>query len=116
MKGLRRNTLVTIVVKELVTSLRDRQTAIYTFVLPICLYPIVFWVMLQGALVIQGQKEQTEVWFAIYGANVNIDEQGNVTSMITAAGVLDIYRELCKAAGHPDPKVIVMGEESISGS
>ena len=75
MKGLRRNTLVTIVVKELVTSLRDRQTAIYTFVLPICLYPIVFWVMLQGALVIQGQKEQTEVQLRVAEGRIGSTDQ-----------------------------------------
>ncbi|MCP3920017.1 MAG: ABC transporter permease [bacterium] len=46
--------------KELVSSLRDRQTVIYTFVLPICMYPVLFWVMLQGFLVVQGQKERTE--------------------------------------------------------
>ena len=41
--------------KELLSSLRDRQTAIYTVVLPICLYPVLFWAMLQGYLVVQGQ-------------------------------------------------------------
>jgi len=60
------------------------------------------------------QTGQTEVWFAIYGANVNIDEKGNVTSMVTAAFILETYRALCEAAGHPDPKVIVAGEERIS--
>ena len=57
------------------------------------------------------QDAPTEVWFAIYGANVNIDENGAVTSMITADAVLGVYRELCAAAGHPDPKVIVTGGE-----
>lgn len=47
--------------KELRSSLRDRQTAIYTLVLPICLYPIVFWIMIQGALLVQGQRERTTV-------------------------------------------------------
>ena len=67
-------------------------------------------------MVPEDQDEQTEVWFAIYGANVNIDEQGNVTSMVTAAFILDVYRQLCEAAGHPDPNVIVMGEESLAKS
>lgn len=61
--------------------------------------------------VAEGQDELTEVWFAVYGANVNIDEAGNVTSLVTAALVLQSYRALCEAAGHPDPKVIVIGEE-----
>ena len=47
--------------KELLGSIRDRQTAIYTLVLPICLYPIVFWIMIQGFLLVQGQKERTPV-------------------------------------------------------
>jgi len=47
--------------KELRSSLRDRQTAIYTLVLPICLYPVVFWIMIQGALLVQGQRERTSV-------------------------------------------------------
>lgn len=60
------------------------------------------------------QDAQTEVWFAIYGANVNIDEEGNVTSMVTAAFILETYRALCAAAGHPDPKVIVTAEERLA--
>jgi len=47
--------------KELLASLRDRQTAIYTFVLPICLYPVIFWVAIQGALLFQGRREHTTV-------------------------------------------------------
>lgn len=47
--------------KELRTSFRDRQTTIYALVLPICMYPVVFWVIIQGVLVIQGKKERTEV-------------------------------------------------------
>jgi sodium transport system permease protein len=47
--------------KELVTSLRDRQTALYTFVLPLVMYPGVFWLMVQGFLVVQGQRERTDV-------------------------------------------------------
>jgi 2,4'-dihydroxyacetophenone dioxygenase len=57
------------------------------------------------------QTELTEVWFAVYGANVNIDEEGNVTSLVTASLVLESYRALCAAIGHENPKVIVIGEE-----
>jgi len=46
--------------KELITSLRDRQTAIYALVLPLCLYPVLFWVMVQGALVVQGKRQHTD--------------------------------------------------------
>ena len=47
--------------KELRETLRDRQTAFTTLVLPICMYPVLFWIMAQGFLVLQGQKERTEV-------------------------------------------------------
>ncbi|HIL52562.1 MAG TPA: ABC transporter permease [Planctomycetes bacterium] len=50
---------------ELRSSLRDRQTAIYSVVLPICLYPILFWMMIQGALLVQGRHEHTTVQVAI---------------------------------------------------
>lgn len=47
--------------KELRETLRDRQTLFTTVILPICMYPVLFWVMAQGFLVMQGQKERTEV-------------------------------------------------------
>lgn len=46
--------------KELVASFRDRQTLLYAVVLPLCLYPVLFWVMVQGALFVQGQRERSE--------------------------------------------------------
>ncbi len=52
---------LTVAGKELLVSLRDRQTALYTFVLPLVMYPAVFWLMVQGFLVVQGTKERTEV-------------------------------------------------------
>lgn len=54
--------------KELVTSFRDRQTAIYAVVLPICLYPVLFWLMIQGALLIQGRREHTAVEVGVAAA------------------------------------------------
>lgn len=47
--------------KELGESFRDRQTLLYTFVLPLCMYPVLFWVMVQGVLVVQGQKMARDV-------------------------------------------------------
>lgn len=47
--------------KELVTSFRDRQTLLYAVVLPLCMYPVLFWVMVQGALFVEGRRERTEV-------------------------------------------------------
>lgn len=52
----------------------------------------------------------TEIWFAIYGANINIDNDGNVTSMVDAHSILAAYRGLCEAQGLSHDKVIVIGE------
>jgi quercetin dioxygenase-like cupin family protein len=51
-------------------------------------------------------RETTDVWFAIRGANLNLDEQGNVVSVWDAQFLIDTYLELCRAAGHPRPAVI----------
>lgn len=48
----------------------------------------------------------TDVWFAIRGANLNLDEQDNVQTVIDASTVLAGYRGLCQAAGLPEPNVI----------
>src|SRR4029079_2275295 len=48
----------------------------------------------------------TDVWFAIYGANLNLDADGNVESVIDAGLVRDSYFALCEANGHPTPQVI----------
>ena len=54
----------------------------------------------------------TDVWFAIYGANVNVDDNGNVVGITDAQSVLAAYRGLCEAQGLDHSKVIVMGEPS----
>jgi hypothetical protein len=46
------------------------------------------------------------VWFSIRGANLNLDEQGNVASVWDAAYLIDVYRDLCRTGGHPRPAVI----------
>lgn len=51
--------------KELITGFRDRQLAMYAIVLPICLYPVLFWIMIQGALLVQGRREHTAVHVGI---------------------------------------------------
>ncbi|MEM7306207.1 MAG: ABC transporter permease subunit [Planctomycetota bacterium] len=50
--------------KEIRTGLRDRQAVVYTVLLPLAMYPVLFWVMLQGFLVMQGERERTEVRLA----------------------------------------------------
>jgi len=55
---------------------------------------------------------ETDVWFAVYGANVNLDADGNVTGIVDAQGLLTVYRALCDAKGLSHEKVIVIGEPS----
>jgi hypothetical protein len=51
-------------------------------------------------------KGITDVWFAIRGANLNLDDRGNVESVVDAGTVLELYLAGCRAAGHARPKVI----------
>jgi 2,4'-dihydroxyacetophenone dioxygenase len=56
--------------------------------------------------VLNSNKDITDAWFAVRGANLNLDDQGNVESVLDAATVLDIYLTRCRAEGHPRPNVI----------
>ena len=48
----------------------------------------------------------TDVWFAIRGANLNLDADGNVTSVVDAGGIRDFYLAMCEDMGLPRPPVI----------
>jgi 2,4'-dihydroxyacetophenone dioxygenase len=48
----------------------------------------------------------TDVWFAIRGANLNLDESGKVTSVVDAGLMRDFYLGSCEAMGLPRPNVI----------
>lgn len=48
----------------------------------------------------------TDVWFAIMGANLNLDAEGNVTSVYDAGFIRDMYFLLAEAEGHERPNVI----------
>lgn len=52
---------LTVAAREIRASFRDRQAVLYTVVLPVAMYPVLFWVILQGFLVIQGVQENTTV-------------------------------------------------------
>lgn len=54
--------------------------------------------------------EDAVVWFAIFGSNVNIDDKGDVTSIVDARSVLMAYRGLCELYGVSSEGVIVVGE------
>ena len=50
--------------------------------------------------------ETTDVWFVLNGANLNLDEAGNVESVLDAGAALDYYRAACRDAGLSEPNVI----------
>jgi 2,4'-dihydroxyacetophenone dioxygenase len=53
--------------------------------------------------------EPTDVWFAIHGANLNLDAAGAVELVIDAPLILAIYRDLCEQQhGLSDPPVVVI--------
>lgn len=51
--------------------------------------------------------EETDVFFAIWGANLNLDADGNVESIVDAGGILAAYYMLCEAEGLPKPDVVL---------
>jgi 2,4'-dihydroxyacetophenone dioxygenase len=52
-------------------------------------------------------ENDTRVWFQMYGANLNLDESGNIDSVTDGAGTLAAYYALCEAQGLPRPDVVV---------
>jgi len=45
-------------------------------------------------------EDDTQVWFHMYGVNLNLDEEGNVDS-VTDGPVVAAYYALCEAQGLP---------------
>lgn len=50
--------------------------------------------------------EVTDVWFAITGANLNLDENGGVANVLDAGAVLKVYLSRCIKTGLPMPDII----------
>ena len=46
--------------------------------------------------------------FIIFGSNVNVDEKGNVVSILDAQKVYGVYQALCEAEGKNCDATIVM--------
>lgn len=67
--------------KELVAGLRDRQTTLYTLVLPIVLYPFLFWCMIQGSLFVEGRREHTEVRVGVAAEREGLEPEGLAESL-----------------------------------
>lgn len=54
--------------------------------------------------------EITDVWFTIFGANLNLDDNGNVEVVVDAHAILELYRIFCaQEHGIENPPVIVIG-------
>jgi len=52
----------------------------------------------------------TDVWFAITGSNLNMNDNGEVTSVVDAQSILAAYRALCREQGLSTENTIVIGE------
>jgi quercetin dioxygenase-like cupin family protein len=52
-------------------------------------------------------EDQTQVWFHIDGANLNLDADGKVESVSDGASALAAYYAMCEAQGLPRPNVLV---------
>ncbi len=52
-------------------------------------------------------EDETRVWFQMYGANINLDEDGNVTSVVDATTTLQFYLAACKQSGFGEPNVLI---------
>lgn len=50
--------------------------------------------------------EDTDVWFQIYGANLNLHPDGSIESVVDAKLVSDAYFALCEMQGLPRPNVV----------
>ena len=50
--------------------------------------------------------EITDVSFVLHGANLNLDSEGNVESVLDASAALAVYCAACRDAGLPHPNVI----------
>lgn len=54
----------------------------------------------------ESNTEPTDVWFAIWGANLNMDESGAIVSVTDAESVLAFYLDACAEIGVTDPPVL----------
>jgi 2,4'-dihydroxyacetophenone dioxygenase len=52
-------------------------------------------------------EDDTRVWFHMYGANLNLREDGSVESVTDGAGTLAAYYALCEMQGLERPNVLV---------
>ena len=56
-------------------------------------------------------NEVTEVSFVVWGANLNLDADGNVQDVWDAEFIRDAYYMMCEAEGHPKPDIILREQQ-----
>lgn len=56
--------------------------------------------------VLEENEGVTDVFFVVRGANLDLDEYGNVENILDAGAVLAFYLAQCEAEGHKKPDVI----------
>lgn len=52
-------------------------------------------------------EPDTQVWFHMYGVNMNLDADGHVVSVFDGPGTLEVYLALAEAEGFGRPDVLV---------
>lgn len=52
-------------------------------------------------------EDDTQVWFQMYGSNINLDADGNITSVVDGALTLEFYLGMCEELGLAKPPVLV---------
>ena len=52
-------------------------------------------------------EDNTRVWFQMYGSNINLDAEGNITSVVDGSVTLEFYLAMCEANGLGKPPVLV---------
>lgn len=52
-------------------------------------------------------EDNTQVWFQMYGSNLNLDADGNITSVADGALTKEFYFAMCEELGYGTPKTLV---------
>lgn len=52
-------------------------------------------------------EDDTRVWFHMHGSNINLDADGNITSVVDGQLTLAFYYAMCEEQGLPRPNVLV---------
>jgi len=60
-------------------------------------------------LVPEDNTEETEVWFAIHGANIDLDGEGRVLGVLDARTILERWQQGCSAASLDGSATLVTG-------